>query len=849
MIRSLNRRARLNRRPLTVVAAAIFTICWATSASAQLDPLLFVKRVPPTVIIVFDTSVRMLEDGAGNYHDPNTYSVAADPVVSLALGLNALGSTNYRRKFKALDFENVQDSATKFEALDLVPVPSNTAEYATFYNNTRLEIAKSGIDLAVSANAGSLFRWGLIKLRQTSAAWRASNNCDKPVRVTGNAALTGVSDSNPCNVGGLLGRFGVYMPSIGSPNFQNETQYGGGARVVTPAANTAASVLTVVRRPINDAAGLIPAGAGSRGYEDRPISHALDDARDAGMAAMVADSAAFRACRNTVIVLITSGRDDGDAGYRASHNPESIATALKTVTAGGVTKRFPVHVVAIRPNAGDVSQLQNIASNSGGSYLNATSANQVAQAINYAVQHGFSRSTDFDAGTSSEYLPVSPVIGTVNLKNGRSKTGAALPNTDINANPGGQHLAQRSNMMLTSGFVLPSFDGVLRAFRVFRPEPDTTKPTGWKFTKDGTPLWPDLDGRPWLAGKARTPSDPTTRNIYTYIPSGSGSGTVVPFTLANEALLRPHMNDGLSSVADLISLVRSQPIGAVIGSTPAIMDAPSLDPPPDTDYGYSDSVSGFAKTYADRRSMIFFGGNDGMIHALDARTGYEVWAFIPYNLLPKLRALKDGQPIDQYRLLRGQLAEDRGVEDQRIVAQHALHRGGARWNVLPGVRRDRIRDGPRSGGRRSRKRRDDDREVRHAERVHRLQVGVPRLRELRSDLHRDVRCQRWHTRGAGADVRRPEARRDFSGEDRRLHLVRPGRRSPQPGSLDQRSHRRLGLLSRHRVGASLARCHRAEGGERPIPNQPGYRAAPGERDQLHGALGWLGKRRRLRVDR
>ncbi len=46
--------------------------------------------------------------------------------------------------------------------------------------------------------------------------------------------------------------------------------------------------------------------------------------------------------------------------------------------------------------------------------------------------------------------------------------------------------------------------------------------------------------------------------------------------------------------------------------------------------------------------MIFFGGNDGMVHAVDARTGYEVWAFIPYNLLPKLRTLADGQPIERF---------------------------------------------------------------------------------------------------------------------------------------------------------------------------------------------------------
>ena len=46
---------------------------WSATASAQLDPLLFVKRVPPTVIIVVDTSLRMLEDGNGNYYDPVVY--------------------------------------------------------------------------------------------------------------------------------------------------------------------------------------------------------------------------------------------------------------------------------------------------------------------------------------------------------------------------------------------------------------------------------------------------------------------------------------------------------------------------------------------------------------------------------------------------------------------------------------------------------------------------------------------------------------------------------------------------------------------------------------------------------
>ena len=93
-------------------------------------------------------------------------------------------------------------------------------------------------------------------------------------------------------------------------------------------------------------------------------------------------------------------------------------------------------------------------------------------AVDYAVQQAFARSADFDTGTASEFSPVSPIVGTVNLKNGPDINGAALPNTDITANPGGQDLPQRSNFLLTGGFTLPGFDGVLRAFRTYKPVAD-----------------------------------------------------------------------------------------------------------------------------------------------------------------------------------------------------------------------------------------------------------------------------------------------------------------------------------------------------------------------------------------
>jgi Tfp pilus tip-associated adhesin PilY1 len=73
------------------------------------------------------------------------------------------------------------------------------------------------------------------------------------------------------------------------------------------------------------------------------------------------------------------------------------------------------------------------------------------------------------------------------------------------------------------------------------------------------------------------------------------------------------------------------------------MDPPSLDPPPDSDY------PGFADANKNRRSVIWVGANDGMLHGIDARLGKEVWAFVPFNLLPKLGALKSGQPLGSFR--------------------------------------------------------------------------------------------------------------------------------------------------------------------------------------------------------
>ena len=642
--------ARLGRRRLaTAVLAAAATLWCSATAFAQLDPLLFLKRVPPTVIVVFDTSLRMLEDGNGNFYDPAFYSVLNDPAVTPAFpNINVLTTKTYRRVFENLTYVSGGYTADRIRATPAVwdpaaPLTSNSPADLAFLDPTRYMIARGGLTTALVDNAGATFRWGLLRLRQSSPAWRLPPNCDRPVESL-DLVQQLYKDSNPCPAGGN-GRYGIYAPSVAAASYL-QAAAPAGTLMVPPTSGSASTMLSILTRPIGDNSGLIPAGLGGPGFDDRPINLALRDAREAAVNAMAADSAANRSCRNTVVVLITSGKDDGDAGYSASNNPATTASTFLSVTGGGVTKRVPIHVVGLLPPAADEAELQAIATNSGGEYRRASSSTDVAAAINAAVQAGFSRPTDFDAGEISEYTPVSPIVGTVNLKNALSASGSPLPHTDIIASPGGQALAQRSNVLITAGFALPGFDGRIRAFRTFKPEPDGTKPTGWKFINDGTPLWPDLDGRPELAGQARTPADPNARNIFTFVPDGLGGGSVVAFASVNAATLQPHLN--VADAAALISMVRAQPLGAVIGSTPALMDPPSLDPPPDDDYGRSDATGTFAGDHKDRRPIIFVGANDGMIHAIDARTGYEVWAFIPYNLLPKLKVLQDGQAVEQF---------------------------------------------------------------------------------------------------------------------------------------------------------------------------------------------------------
>ncbi len=59
-------------------------------------------------------------------------------------------------------------------------------------------------------------------------------------------------------------------------------------------------------------------------------------------------------------------------------------------------------------------------------------------------------------------------------------------------------------------------------------------------------------------------------------------------------------------------------------------------------FNYADAGYGSYKTsIASRTPMVYVGANDGMLHAFDAQTGAEVWAYVPTMVIPNLYKLAD----------------------------------------------------------------------------------------------------------------------------------------------------------------------------------------------------------------
>ncbi|MBN2621565.1 hypothetical protein JXB22_10830 [candidate division WOR-3 bacterium] len=224
--------------------------------------------------------------------------------------------------------------------------------------------------------------------------------------------------------------------------------------------------------------------------------------------------------------------------------------------------------------------------------------------------------------------------------------------------------------------------------------------------EDLKPIW---DGGKWLYNHT-----PGVRNITAFIDF-DGNGTVNPgseilnFVPANAAQFRPYMGVPSIDKADTIiqyirgtdfTDLRPRKVGMTTWKLGDIINSSAVIVQSDIeryDFIYGDqSYLDYHEMYADRRQVVYVGGNDGMLHCFNGGVpemlygneiepmryngagydlGQELWAYIPYNLLPHLMWLPEPSYCHvYYNDLKVY------VTDAQIFADDATHPHG--WGTL-----------------------------------------------------------------------------------------------------------------------------------------------------------------------
>ena len=175
---------------------------------------------------------------------------------------------------------------------------------------------------------------------------------------------------------------------------------------------------------------------------------------------------------------------------------------------------------------------------------------------------------------------------------------------------------------------------------------------------------------------ARTSGATDTRTIYTYDPGNTYSGNSTRLksfvwsnlnssekTYFNTATINAlsqytelsTSNQTAAAGENLVNFLRGQRgfegtlyrsrshiLGDIVSSEATYLKAPQ--------FSYSDAgYSTFKSSHSDRTAMVYVGANDGMLHAFNAGSGAEAWAYIPSLVMPNLYRLADTNYANNHR--------------------------------------------------------------------------------------------------------------------------------------------------------------------------------------------------------
>jgi type IV pilus assembly protein PilY1 len=245
------------------------------------------------------------------------------------------------------------------------------------------------------------------------------------------------------------------------------------------------------------------------------------------------------------------------------------------------------------------------------------------------------------------------------------------------------------NVVYISSFVpndSPFWKGFLKKYRA---NPDGSLPVD----QAGNPLKANLS---WDASDQLINIAPNSRNIRTYVNGAMTSFIYGNLTNADLDVASDQEREDLVNHVRGVDAydvnengnkteTREWKLGDIFHSNPVIVGSPSRF---FEDTGFS-GPGGFYEQNKNRTKVIIAGANDGMLHAFNAVTGNEEWAFIPNSLLKTLKSMKtahtyyvDGSPkvADVWFDLNND--NKKAAEEWRTVLVCGLRKGGKHYFAL-----------------------------------------------------------------------------------------------------------------------------------------------------------------------
>jgi type IV pilus assembly protein PilY1 len=157
------------------------------------------------------------------------------------------------------------------------------------------------------------------------------------------------------------------------------------------------------------------------------------------------------------------------------------------------------------------------------------------------------------------------------------------------------------------------------------------------------------DSPVWEAGSLLQGRNASSRTLYT---SSTGTNKTDFVTGSAATLMTPMVAADVTEATQIIDYTRGAPVtatrdranwklGDVVDAAPVFVGKP-------TAFNSFLNYAAYRAANANRTEMVYVGSNDGMLHALDASSGVEQWAYVPRTILPRLKSLMDPGYCHQY---------------------------------------------------------------------------------------------------------------------------------------------------------------------------------------------------------